>query len=115
MLILHLVFVLFRCFKSSMKEKECNRFFGCKRICPLAFRLDSMKEFQKANQQQHEKHQQSRDDSIKTIERLEGSSGGIAERYKFLQEMRGYVQDLLECFNEKVRMQILFILFSNEV
>ncbi|XP_060090304.1 PAX3- and PAX7-binding protein 1 [Heteronotia binoei] len=68
----------------------------------LKDRLDSMKEFQKANQQQHEKHQQSRDDSIKTIERLEGSSGGIAERYKFLQEMRGYVQDLLECFNEKV-------------
>ncbi|XP_077198686.1 PAX3- and PAX7-binding protein 1 [Paroedura picta] len=68
----------------------------------LKDRLDSMKEFQKANQQQHEKHQESRDDSIKTIERLEGSSGGIAERYKFLQEMRGYVQDLLECFNEKV-------------
>nr|XP_056714457.1 PAX3- and PAX7-binding protein 1 [Euleptes europaea] len=68
----------------------------------LKDRLDSMKEFQNANQQQHEKHQQSRDDSIKTIERLEGSSGGIAERYKFLQEMRGYVQDLLECFNEKV-------------
>ncbi|XP_048348861.1 PAX3- and PAX7-binding protein 1 isoform X2 [Sphaerodactylus townsendi] len=68
----------------------------------LKDRLDSMKEFQKANQQQHEKHQESRDDSIKTIENLEGSSGGIAERYKFLQEMRGYVQDLLECFNEKV-------------
>ncbi|XP_054829279.1 PAX3- and PAX7-binding protein 1 [Eublepharis macularius] len=68
----------------------------------LKDRLDSMKEFQKGNQQQHEKHQQSREDSIKTIERLEGSSGGIGERYKFLQEMRGYVQDLLECFNEKV-------------
>ncbi|XP_066475178.1 PAX3- and PAX7-binding protein 1 isoform X2 [Tiliqua scincoides] len=68
----------------------------------LKDRLNSMKEFHKANQQQHEKHQQSRDDSTKTIERLEGSSGGIGERYKFLQEMRGYVQDLLECFSEKV-------------
>ncbi|XP_062982758.1 PAX3- and PAX7-binding protein 1 [Elgaria multicarinata webbii] len=68
----------------------------------LKDRLDSMKEFHKANQQQHEKHQQSRDDSTKTIERLEGSSGDVGERYKFLQEMRGYVQDLLECFNEKV-------------
>ncbi|XP_033002829.1 PAX3- and PAX7-binding protein 1 isoform X2 [Lacerta agilis] len=68
----------------------------------LKDRLDSMREFHKANQQQHEKHLQSRDESTKAIERLEGSSGGVGERYKFLQEMRGYVQDLLECFNEKV-------------
>lgn len=64
-----------------------------------------MKEMHKANRQQYEKHQQSQEDSTKAIERLEGSSGGIGERYKFLQEMRGYVQDLLECFSEKVRMQ----------
>lgn len=68
-------------------------------------RLDSMKDEHKANRQQHEKHLQSRVDSTRAIERLEGSSGGIGERYKFLQEMRGYVQDLLECFSEKVRMQ----------
>nr|XP_003219082.2 PREDICTED: PAX3- and PAX7-binding protein 1 [Anolis carolinensis] len=68
----------------------------------LKDRLDSMKERHRSNQQQLENHQQSRDDSIKTIERLEGSSGGVGERYKFLQEMRGYVQDLLECFSEKV-------------
>ncbi|XP_061309613.1 PAX3- and PAX7-binding protein 1 isoform X3 [Pezoporus flaviventris] len=68
----------------------------------LKDRLDSMKELHKANRQQYEKHQQSREDSTKAIERLEGSSGGIGEQYKFLQEMRGYVQDLLECFSEKV-------------
>ncbi|XP_028582884.2 PAX3- and PAX7-binding protein 1 isoform X2 [Podarcis muralis] len=68
----------------------------------LKDRLDSMREFHKANQQQHEKHLQRREESTKAIERLEGSSGGVGERYKFLQEMRGYVQDLLECFNEKV-------------
>ncbi|XP_032209727.1 PAX3- and PAX7-binding protein 1 isoform X3 [Mustela erminea] len=68
----------------------------------LKDRLDSMKELHKTNRQQHEKHLQSRVDSTRAIERLEGSSGGIGERYKFLQEMRGYVQDLLECFSEKV-------------
>lgn len=68
-------------------------------------RLDSMKDEHKANRQQHEKHLQSRVDSTRAIGRLEGSAGGIGERYKFLQEMRGYVQDLLECFSEKVRMQ----------
>ncbi|ELW62046.1 GC-rich sequence DNA-binding factor 1 [Tupaia chinensis] len=68
----------------------------------LKDRLDSMKDLHKTNRQQHEKHLQSRVDSTRAIERLEGSSGGIGERYKFLQEMRGYVQDLLECFSEKV-------------
>lgn len=71
---------------------EIIQTFGCKfAIYPLPFRLDSMKELHKANRQQYEKHQQSREDSTKAIERLEGSSGGIGEQYKFLQEMRGYV------------------------
>lgn len=72
-------------------------------IYPFVFlRLDSVKELHKTNRQQHEKHLQSRVDATRAIERLEGSSGGVGERYKFLQEMRGYVQDLLECFSEKV-------------
>ena len=41
--------------------------------------------------------------SESAIHRLEGSSNDNAEQYKFLQEMRGYVGDLLECFGEKVR------------
>ncbi|NXA49096.1 PAXB1 protein, partial [Nothocercus julius] len=80
----------------------------------LKDRLDSMKELHKANRQQYAKHQQSREDSTKAIERLEGSSGGIGEQYKFLQEMRGYVQDLLECFSEKVRMQKHSSFFSKK-
>lgn len=38
-----------------------------------------------------------------TIQQLEGSSSDKADQYQFLQEMRGYVGDLLECFSEKVR------------
>ncbi|OCT91246.1 PAX3- and PAX7-binding protein 1 [Xenopus laevis] len=68
----------------------------------LKDRLDAMKEVHKANLEQYEKHVQSREDSTNSISRLEGCSGGNAERYQFLQEMRGYVQDLLECFREKV-------------
>ncbi|XP_053561943.1 PAX3- and PAX7-binding protein 1 [Bombina bombina] len=68
----------------------------------LKDRLDAMKETHKNNLEQCEKHQQSREDSTNTISRLEGSSKGNGERYQFLQEMRGYVQDLLECFREKV-------------
>ncbi|XP_041863913.1 PAX3- and PAX7-binding protein 1 isoform X2 [Melanotaenia boesemani] len=40
--------------------------------------------------------------SESTIQQLEGSSKDNADQYKFLQEMRGYVGDLLECFSEKV-------------
>ena len=36
--------------------------------------------------------------SESTIQQLEGSSTDKADQYKFLQEMRGYVVDLHECF-----------------
>ncbi|CAI9607598.1 unnamed protein product [Staurois parvus] len=68
----------------------------------LKDRLRAMEETHKANLEMYEKHDQSRQDSNKAISRLEGCSGDNAERYQFLQEMRGYVQDLLECFREKV-------------
>ncbi|KAM5180015.1 PAX3- and PAX7-binding protein 1 isoform 2-T2 [Mantella aurantiaca] len=68
----------------------------------LKDRLRAMEETHKANLEMYEKHDQSRQDCNKAISRLEGSSGDNAEQYQFLQEMRGYVQDLLECFREKV-------------
>ncbi|XP_072254311.1 PAX3- and PAX7-binding protein 1 isoform X2 [Pyxicephalus adspersus] len=68
----------------------------------LKDRLRAMEETHKANLEMYDKHEQSRQDSKNAISRLEGCSGDNAERYQFLQEMRGYVQDLLECFREKV-------------
>lgn len=32
----------------------------------------------------------------------EKSVQGLEDRYRFFQEMRGYVRDLVECLNEKV-------------
>ena len=32
----------------------------------------------------------------------ENSVQGLEDRYRFFQEMRGYVRDLVECLNEKV-------------
>lgn len=57
-----------------------------------------------------ERIQEELEASKKTIQLLEGSSQEVADKYKFLQEMRGYVGDLLECFSEKVRMRLLYIL-----
>lgn len=48
--------------------------------------------------------------SESTIQQLEGSSTDKADQYKFLQEMRGYVGDLLECFNEKVRENLSYLI-----
>ncbi|GCB70578.1 PAX3- and PAX7-binding protein 1 isoform X2 [Scyliorhinus torazame] len=67
----------------------------------LKDRLDSMKEVHKTNQQRLDKLHEDLENSSKTIERLEGITDDSG-RYRFFQEMRGYVRDLLECFNEKV-------------
>lgn len=48
--------------------------------------------------------------SESSIQQLEGSSTDKADQYKFLQEMRGYVGDLLECFSEKVRENLCYLL-----
>jgi GC-rich sequence DNA-binding factor len=40
------------------------------------------------------------------------SSGGLEERYRFFQEMRGYVRDLVECLNEKVGLHVIWESFS---
>ena len=33
---------------------------------------------------------------------LQGRTRSLEEQYRFFQEMRGYVRDLVECLNEKV-------------
>ena len=39
------------------------------------------------------------------IERLQREIPEITKRHRFYQELRGYVTDLIECFDEKVREQ----------
>ena len=34
---------------------------------------------------------------------LKDTQGDVTSQYGFFQEMRGYVRDLVECLNEKVR------------
>uniref|UniRef100_A0A4W3JF84 PAX3 and PAX7 binding protein 1 n=1 Tax=Callorhinchus milii TaxID=7868 RepID=A0A4W3JF84_CALMI len=67
----------------------------------LKDRLDAMKDLHRTNQQRLEKLHDDLENSSKAIERLEGITDDNG-RYRFFQEMRGYVRDLLECFNEKV-------------
>nr|XP_022293371.1 PAX3- and PAX7-binding protein 1-like isoform X2 [Crassostrea virginica] len=68
----------------------------------LQDRLDSMDEV-------HRRHTQDRDslvsdiaDTEKSIETCQDKVAGLEARYRFFQEMRGYVRDLVDCLSEKV-------------
>nr|XP_057943383.1 PAX3- and PAX7-binding protein 1 [Doryrhamphus excisus] len=68
----------------------------------LQDRLGHMHAGHNANIERYRQIQEELTASENTIQQLDGSSNDHADQYKFLQEMRGYVGDLLECFNEKV-------------
>ncbi|KAK5609602.1 hypothetical protein CRENBAI_003340 [Crenichthys baileyi] len=68
----------------------------------LQDRLVQMHAGLNANMKRYEQIREDLAASGSSIQQLEGSSNDNADRYKFLQEMRGYVGDLLECFSEKV-------------
>ncbi|XP_042287627.1 PAX3- and PAX7-binding protein 1 [Thunnus albacares] len=68
----------------------------------LQDRLSQMHAGHNANAKRYKRIDEDLAASESTIQQLEGSSNDNADQYKFLQEMRGYVGDLLECFSEKV-------------
>lgn len=71
-----------------------------------------MRQGRDASARRYEQIQEELQASDNSILQLEDSSQHAAEQYKFLQEMRGYVRDLLECFSEKVRKTLETVLFS---
>ncbi|KAI9542380.1 hypothetical protein NQZ68_020727 [Dissostichus eleginoides] len=68
----------------------------------LQDRLSQMSVGHDANARRNKQIEEDLAASESAIEQLEGSSNNNSNQYKFLQEMRGYVGDLLECFSEKV-------------
>jgi hypothetical protein len=42
------------------------------------------------------------------IQSLESRIPDLADRHRFYQDLRGYVTDLVECFNEKVSFETIF-------
>ncbi|KAK2879658.1 PAX3- and PAX7-binding protein 1 [Channa argus] len=68
----------------------------------LQDRLSQMSTGHNSNVKRYKQIEEDLAASESAIQQLEGSSNDNADQYKFLQEMRGYVGDLLECFSEKV-------------
>ncbi|XP_051880773.1 intron Large complex component GCFC2-like [Pristis pectinata] len=69
----------------------------------LINRLESLQEVHRSHHCEQEKIQESAESSRCTIEHLEAvSDSGL--RYRFYQEMRTYVKNLINCFNEKIHL-----------
>ncbi|XP_060072979.1 PAX3- and PAX7-binding protein 1-like isoform X2 [Ylistrum balloti] len=68
----------------------------------LKERLDSMEEVSQRHTQERDTLVADIDDADQTTVTCEGSVDSLEKRYRFFQEMRGYVRDLVECLNEKV-------------
>ncbi|XP_064614574.1 PAX3- and PAX7-binding protein 1-like [Liolophura sinensis] len=68
----------------------------------LQERVDSMEAVHKNHVAEKDRLVQDLEDTETSISQAEGSTDGLEERYRFFQEMRGYVRDLVECLNEKV-------------
>lgn len=49
------------------------------------------------------------DDTEKSIETCQEKVAGLEACYRFFQEMRGYVRDLVDCLSEKVGAYIVWV------
>lgn len=78
----------------------------------LRDRLSQMHAGHEANVKRYKQIKEDLAVSESTIQEMEDSSNDKADQYKFLQEMRGYVRDLLECFSEKVRENLCSVRFA---
>lgn len=71
------------------------RFLSC-------FRLADMLDRHRMNVHDRDEMSSRRELNQDSIRHLSGKTRGLEEQFKFFQEMRGYVKDLVECMNEKV-------------
>ncbi|GCB72198.1 hypothetical protein scyTo_0001865 [Scyliorhinus torazame] len=69
----------------------------------LTIKLESLQDVYRSHLREHEKIQVLAESSQCTIEHLEDTPDP-GHRYKFYQEMRTYVKNLTNCFNEKIRI-----------
>ncbi|XP_078001429.1 PAX3- and PAX7-binding protein 1-like [Glandiceps talaboti] len=68
----------------------------------LKDRFDGLDQVHRAHQREMDQVQDNLSSSEESTVRLKSSFGDLELQYKFFQEMRGYVRDLVECLNAKV-------------
>lgn len=61
-----------------------------------------MKEVHRRHERDQENLEQELRQSVKEQEEIEVRTPHFAQRFRYYQELRGYVTDLVECLDEKV-------------
>jgi GC-rich sequence DNA-binding factor len=64
--------------------------------------LDSLKEVHRRHEQDQERLEQELQQTMKELDEGEVRTPHFAQRFRYYQELRGYVTDLVECLDEKV-------------
>lgn len=81
----------------------------------LFFRITSLQDVHRAHQREYEKYVEDVESSKMTVQELEKSSDA-ALNYKFYRAMKTYVENLINCLNEKVGISSssLFFFFLDD-
>lgn len=61
-----------------------------------------MKELHRQHQQDQERLERELQQTMKELDEVEVRTPHFAQRFRYYQELRGYVTDLVECLDEKV-------------
>ncbi|XP_022100458.1 PAX3- and PAX7-binding protein 1-like [Acanthaster planci] len=64
--------------------------------------FESVKDVHRAHERELDQLQERLESSADTSISLKDTQGDVTGQYRFFQEMKGYVKDLVECFGEKV-------------
>ncbi|XP_011870465.1 PREDICTED: PAX3- and PAX7-binding protein 1 [Vollenhovia emeryi] len=71
-------------------------------INKMRARLDNLKEVHRRHQQDHERLEGELEQAVKELDECEVRTPHYAQRFRYYQELRGYVTDLVECLDEKL-------------
>ena len=74
--------------------------FDCPPLSPIRF--ESVKDVHRNHQREYEQLQERLGSSADTSVSLKDTQGSVNDQYRFYQEMKCYVRDLVECYQEKV-------------
>lgn len=69
--------------------------------------MDSLKEVHRRHQLDQEHLEQELGQTVKELDDGEIRAPQLAQRFRYYQELRGYVTDLVECLDEKVGLYAL--------
>lgn len=72
-----------------------------------SFRLESVRSSRDRHQQDLERVRNELDNIDDELQQLEDKAPMAAQRFRFYQELRGYVTDLVECLDEKVGLSFI--------